>query len=164
MACSSYEFMFILRASQLLVKLLGQERVRECLKSSIRKFYSWYEDLNQDYEVSLFQILHDILVSDIVIYSLSERYEAKLRKYRGIFKVKSRKKTRRYETTGLNNRSISSLLPQKTPPSSEPSLQCGVVSHTFSKLMHWPELHLNSSIWHVLFSATKTNRDYYFFL
>ena len=58
-ACSSYEC-FILRAS----KLLGQGYVMERLKSSLRKFYGRYGDLIKNYEVSLSQMLHDILGHD----------------------------------------------------------------------------------------------------
>ena len=59
-ACSSYEC-FILRAARLSSKLLGQGYVKERLKSSLRKFYSRYWDLIKHYEVSLSQMLHDIL-------------------------------------------------------------------------------------------------------
>ena len=59
-ACSSYEG-FILRAARLSSKLLGQGYVRERLKSSLRKFYGRYGDLIKHYEVSLSQMLHDIL-------------------------------------------------------------------------------------------------------
>ena len=62
-ACCSYEY-FILRAAQLSSKLLGEGYVRECLKSSNRKFYGWYGDLIKQYEVSLSQLLHDILGHD----------------------------------------------------------------------------------------------------
>ena len=55
-ACSSYEC-FILRAARLSSKLLGQER----LKSSPRKFFGRYGDVIKHYEVSLSQMLHDIL-------------------------------------------------------------------------------------------------------
>ena len=60
-ACSSYEC-FILRAARLSAKLLGQGYVMERLKSSLGKFY----DLIKDYEVSLSQMLHDILWHDHV--------------------------------------------------------------------------------------------------
>ena len=43
-------------------KLLGQEYVKERLKSSLRKYYSWYGDLIKHYEVPIFRMLHDILV------------------------------------------------------------------------------------------------------
>ena len=59
-ACSSYECV-ILRAARLSSKLLGQGYVRERLKSSLRKFYGRYGDLIKHYEVSLSQMLHDIL-------------------------------------------------------------------------------------------------------
>ena len=62
-ACSSYEC-FILRAARLSSKLLRQEYVMERLKSSLRKFYGRYGDLIKHYEVSLFQMLHDILGHD----------------------------------------------------------------------------------------------------
>ena len=59
-ACSSYDF-FILRAARLLSKLLGQGYVMKRLKSSLRKFYGRYGDLIKHYEVSLSQMLQDIL-------------------------------------------------------------------------------------------------------
>ena len=62
-ACSSYEC-FILRAARLSSKLLGQGYVMERLKSSLRKFYGGYGDLIKHYEVSLSQMLHDILGHD----------------------------------------------------------------------------------------------------
>ena len=62
-ACSSYEC-FILRAARLSSKLLGQGYVMERLKSSLRKFYGRYGDLIKHYEVSLSQMLHDILGHD----------------------------------------------------------------------------------------------------
>ena len=62
-ACSSYEC-FILRAARLSSKLLRQEYVKERLKSSLRKFYGRYGDLIKHYEVSLSQMLHDILGHD----------------------------------------------------------------------------------------------------
>ena len=65
-ACSSYEC-FILRAARLSSKLLGQGYVMERLKSSLRKFYGRYGDLIKHYEVSLSQMLHDIL--DMTIYN-----------------------------------------------------------------------------------------------
>ena len=62
-SCSSYEC-FILRAARLSSKLLGQGYVMERLKSSLRKFYGRYGDLIKHYEVSLSQMLHDILGHD----------------------------------------------------------------------------------------------------
>ena len=62
-ACSSYEC-FILRAARLSSKLLRQKYVEEHLKSSLRKFYGRYGDLIKHYEVSLSQMLHDILGHD----------------------------------------------------------------------------------------------------
>ena len=62
-ACSSYEC-FILRAMRLSNKLLGQEYVKERLKSSLRKFYGRYGDLTKQYEVPLSRMLHDILDDD----------------------------------------------------------------------------------------------------
>ena len=62
-ACSSYEC-FILRAARLSSKLLGQGYVMEHLKSLLRKFYGRYGDLIKHYEVSLSQMLHDILGPD----------------------------------------------------------------------------------------------------
>ena len=62
-ACSSNEC-FILRATRLSSKLLGQGYVTERLKSSLRKFYGRYGDLIKHYEVSLSQMLHDILGRD----------------------------------------------------------------------------------------------------
>ena len=62
-ACSSYKC-FILRAAQLSSKLLGQGYVMERLKSSLGKFYGRYGDLIKHYEVSLSQMLHDILRHD----------------------------------------------------------------------------------------------------
>ena len=59
-ACSSYKCC-ILRAARLSSKLLGQGYVMERLKSSLRKFYGRYGDLIKHYEVSLSQMLHDIL-------------------------------------------------------------------------------------------------------
>ena len=64
-ACSSYEC-FILRAARLSSTLLGQGYVMERLKSSLRKFYGRYGDLIKHYEVSLSQMLHDILGHDHV--------------------------------------------------------------------------------------------------
>ena len=62
-ACSSYEC-FIPRAARLSSKLLRQGYVMERLKSSLRKFYGRYGDLINYYEVSLSQMLHDILGHD----------------------------------------------------------------------------------------------------
>ena len=62
-ACSSYEC-FILRAALLSSKHLRQGYVMERLKSSLRKFYGRYGDLIKYYEVSLSQMLHDILGHD----------------------------------------------------------------------------------------------------
>ena len=62
-ACSSYEC-FILRVARLSSKLLGQGYVMERLKSSLRKFFGRYGDLIKHYEVSLSQMLHDILGHD----------------------------------------------------------------------------------------------------
>ena len=62
-ACSSYEC-FILRAARLSSKLLRQGYVIGRLKSSLRKFYGRYGDLIKHYEVSLSQMLHDILGHD----------------------------------------------------------------------------------------------------
>ena len=58
-ACSSYGF--ILRSTRLPNKLSEQGYVKERLKSSLRKFYGRYGDLIKQYEVSLSQILNDIL-------------------------------------------------------------------------------------------------------
>ena len=51
-------------AVRLSSKLLGQGYVMERLKSSLRKFYGRYGDLIKHYEVSLSQMLHDILGQD----------------------------------------------------------------------------------------------------
>ena len=59
-AYSSYRC-FILRATRLSNKLLEQGYVKERLKSSLRKFYGRYGDLIKQYEVSLSQMLNDIL-------------------------------------------------------------------------------------------------------
>ena len=61
--CSSYEC-YILRAARLSSKLLGLGYLRERLKSSLRNFYGRYGDLIKHYEVSLSQMLHDILGHD----------------------------------------------------------------------------------------------------
>ena len=42
-------------------KLLGQGYVKDCLKSSLGKFYCRYGDLTKQYEVPLSRMLHDIL-------------------------------------------------------------------------------------------------------
>ena len=55
---------FILRATRLSNKLLGQGCVKERLKSSLRKFYGRYGDLTKQYEVPLSRMLHDILDDD----------------------------------------------------------------------------------------------------
>ena len=60
-ACSSYGY-FILRATRLSNKLLEQGYVKERLK--LRMFYGWYGDLIKQYEVSLSQMLNDILWPD----------------------------------------------------------------------------------------------------
>ena len=62
-ACSFHEC-FIKRAVRLYSKFLWQWYVRERLKSSLRKFYVRYGDLNKHYEVSLSKMLHDILGHD----------------------------------------------------------------------------------------------------
>ena len=62
-ACSSYGC-FILRATRLSNKLLEQGYVKERLKSSLRKFYGRCGDLIKQYEVSLSQMLNDILWPD----------------------------------------------------------------------------------------------------
>ena len=59
-ACSSYGC-FILRTTRLSNTLLEQGYVKERLKSSLRKFYCRYGDLIRQYEVSLSQMLNDIL-------------------------------------------------------------------------------------------------------
>ena len=64
-ACSSYEC-FILRAARLSSKLLRQGYVMERLKSSLRKFDGRYGDLIKHYEVSLSQMLHEILGHDYI--------------------------------------------------------------------------------------------------
>ena len=61
--CSSYQC-FILKKAWLLSKLLGQGYARERLKSSLRKFYERYGDLIKHYEISLSQMLQDILGHD----------------------------------------------------------------------------------------------------
>ena len=68
-ACSSYRC-FILRATRLSNKLLEQGYVKECLKSSLRKFYGRYGDLIKQYEVSLSRMLNDILWTDHIQWQL----------------------------------------------------------------------------------------------
>ena len=46
------------------VRILGQGYVKERLRSSLRKFYGRYGDLNKQYEVPLSRILRDILDDD----------------------------------------------------------------------------------------------------
>ena len=62
-ACPSY-WCFILRGTRLSNKLLEQGYVKERLKSLLRKFYGRYGDLIKQYEVSLSQMLNDILWPD----------------------------------------------------------------------------------------------------
>ena len=62
-ACSWYGC-FILRATWLSNKLFEHGYVKECLKWSLRKFYGRYGDLIKEYEVSLSQMLNDILWPD----------------------------------------------------------------------------------------------------
>ena len=63
-ACSHYEC-FILTTARLSYKLLGpQGYIRERLKSPLRKFFCRYWDLIKHNEVSLSQMLHDILGHD----------------------------------------------------------------------------------------------------
>ena len=62
-ACSS-NGCFILRPVRLSSQLIGQEYVRERLESSRGKFDSRYGDPVKHYEVSLFQMLQDILGHD----------------------------------------------------------------------------------------------------
>ena len=61
--CQGFLFlwMFYSKAARLSFKLLGQGYVRERLKSSLRKFHGRYRDLIKHYEVTLSQMLHDIL-------------------------------------------------------------------------------------------------------
>ena len=59
-ACSFYEC-FIRRVPRLSHKLLEQGYFRERLKSFLRKFYGRNGDPSRQFEVSLFQMLHDIL-------------------------------------------------------------------------------------------------------
>ena len=51
-------------AAQISSKLLGQEYVMERLKLPLMTFYGEYGDLIKHYEVSLSQMLHDILGYD----------------------------------------------------------------------------------------------------
>ena len=60
----SQSFPVSMRTSRLSSKLLRQGYVMERLKSSLRKFYGRYGDLIKHYEVSLSQMLHDILGHD----------------------------------------------------------------------------------------------------
>ena len=62
-ACSAYEC-FILRVRRLSSMLPKQGYLVERLKSSFRKFYGRYGDLIQQYEVTLSQMLNDILTLD----------------------------------------------------------------------------------------------------
>ena len=62
-ACPSYEC-FILRDRRLSSKLLKQGYLVGCLKALFRKCYGRYEDLIQQYEVSLSWMLHGILTLD----------------------------------------------------------------------------------------------------
>ena len=59
-ACSSY-WCFNLRATRLSNKLLEQGYVQERLKSSLRKFNGRYGDLVKQYDVSILQMLNDIM-------------------------------------------------------------------------------------------------------
>ena len=58
---SFWKKMILIRLSS---KLLKQGYLVECLRSSFRRFYSWYGDLIKQYEVSLSRILNDILTLD----------------------------------------------------------------------------------------------------
>ena len=62
-ACSSYGC-FILRPTRLSNKFLEQGYFKERLKSSFRKFYGRYGNLIKQYEVSLSQMLNDMLWPD----------------------------------------------------------------------------------------------------
>ena len=57
-------WIFILRTTRLSNKLLEQGYFKEHLKSSLRKFYGRYGDLIKQYEVSLSQMLNEILWPD----------------------------------------------------------------------------------------------------
>ena len=59
-ACSSYKC-FILRATRLSNKILEQGYIKECLKSSLKKFYGLFGDHIKQYEVPLSRMLDDIL-------------------------------------------------------------------------------------------------------
>ena len=84
--CSSYEC-FIPMAARLPSKLLGQGYVMELLKSSFTKFYGRYGDLIKHYEVSLSQMLHDILGHDhIKCHRQLVRHYTNLRSYYRIWK------------------------------------------------------------------------------
>ena len=61
--CSCYEC-FIFRAVRSSNKLLVQGYVKERMRSSLRKFYGWYRDLINQYEVPFSRMLHDILDDD----------------------------------------------------------------------------------------------------
>ena len=43
---------------------IGQGYVKDCVKSSLTKFYVRYGDLIKHYEVTLSQMLHDIMGHD----------------------------------------------------------------------------------------------------
>ena len=58
------QFLFLPHLPRLSNKLLEQGYVKERLKSSLRKFYGRYGDLIKQYEVSLSQMLNDILWPD----------------------------------------------------------------------------------------------------
>ena len=62
-ASSTYEC-FILRLVRLSNKALGQGYVKECLRSTLRKFYGRYGDLTKQYEIPLSRMSHDILDDD----------------------------------------------------------------------------------------------------
>ena len=79
-ACSSYEC-FILGAARLSSKLHGQGYVMERLKSSLRKFYGRYGDLITHHEVSLSQMLHDILGHDHIWHPQLIRNYTNMRTY-----------------------------------------------------------------------------------
>ena len=64
-ACSSYEC--FLRAARHSCKLLREGHVKECLKSSLRKFYGRYGDLIKHYEVTSQK--YYMIFWDIIIYS-----------------------------------------------------------------------------------------------
>ena len=58
----------LLRATRLSNMLLEQGYVKERLNSSLRKFYGRYGDLIKQYEVSLSQMLNDILWPDHILW------------------------------------------------------------------------------------------------